>query len=93
MSLHTWRRQGSLKLNTCATIMLNFHWGRAAAGNKSLASIHTGSLLLCPTLCDPVDCGLPDFAVREGVLQARILEHIDQYWLSYPSRAVYFLLP
>ena len=28
-----------------------------------------------------------------GVLQARILEHIGQYWLPYPSRALYFLLP
>ena len=29
----------------------------------------------------------------QGVLQARILEHIGQYWLPYPSRALYFLLP
>ena len=28
-----------------------------------------------------------------GILQARILEHIGQYWLPYPSRALYFLLP
>ena len=28
-----------------------------------------------------------------GVLQARRLEHIGQYWLPYPSRALYFLLP
>ena len=28
-----------------------------------------------------------------GVLQTRILEHIGQYWLPYPSRALYFLLP
>ena len=28
-----------------------------------------------------------------GVLQARILERIGQYWVSYPSRALYFLLP
>jgi len=28
-----------------------------------------------------------------GILQARILEGIGQYWLSYPSRALYFLLP
>ena len=25
-----------------------------------------GSLRLCPTLCNPVDCGLPGFSVREG---------------------------
>jgi len=28
-----------------------------------------------------------------GVLQARILEHIGQYWFPYPSRTLYFLLP
>ena len=28
-----------------------------------------------------------------GVSPARILEHIGQYWLPYPSRALYFLLP
>ena len=27
----------------------------------------------CPTLCDPMDCSLPDFFVH-GILQARILE-------------------
>ena len=34
---------------------------------------------LCPTLCDPVDCSLPDFSVHE-ILQARILE-----WVAMPS--------
>ena len=32
----------------------------------------------CPTLCDPMDCGLSDSSVR-GILQARILE-----WVAYP---------
>ena len=32
-----------------------------------------------PTLCDPVDCGLPD-SPAHGVFQGRILE-----WLSFPS--------
>ena len=45
----------------------------------------------CPALCDPVDCGLPGSSVRR-VLQARTLECIGQYWLPYPSRALYFLL-
>ena len=36
----------------------------------------------CPTLCDPMDCNLPDFSVH-GILQARILE-----WVAIPfSRA------
>ena len=52
----------------------------------------SGSLWSCPTLCNPVDCGLPGSSVRE-VLQARTLGHIGQHWLLYPSRALYFLLP
>ena len=60
---------------------------------KSLVSMLTGSLWLCLTLCNLVDCGLPGFSVREGGLQARILEHIGQYWLPYPSRVLYFWMP
>ena len=93
MSLHTWHSQGPCKPSSCTTFMLNTHWGRAATGRKSLVSMHIGSLWLCPTLHNHVDCGLPGFSVREGVLQARILEGISQYWLPYPSRALYFLLP
>ena len=51
----------------------------------------SGLFLSCPTLCDSVECGLTAFFVR-GVLQARILERIGQYWLPYSSRALYFLL-
>ena len=93
MSLHTLSHQGPHKPSSCATFMLNSHWGRAASGKKkNLASIHTGSLWSCSSLCHPVDCGLPGFSVR-GVLQARILECIGQSWLLYPSRVLYFLLP
>jgi len=59
---------------------------------KYLASICAGSLWSYPTLCNPVDCGLPGFSAR-GVLQARILECTGQYWLPYSSRALYSLLP
>ena len=34
----------------------------------------------CPTLCDPMDCSLPDSSGRNGILQARILE-----WVAMPS--------
>ena len=44
-----------------------------------------GSIQSCPTLCSPVDCGLSGFSVT-GILQARILEHIGQYTLPYPSQ-------
>ena len=60
---------------------------------ENILSMCTGSLWSCPTLCDPVDCGLPGFSVRERVLQVRILEHIGQDWLPYLFRALYFLLP
>ena len=58
---------------------------------KSCVYAHKVASIL--SLCNPVDCGLPGFSVREGVLQARILEHIGQNWLPYPFRALYFLLP
>ena len=44
---------------------------------KSLVSMHAGLLRSCPMLCNPVDCVLPAFSIREVVLQARILE---LYW-------------
>ena len=33
------------------------------------------SLQLCPTLCNPINCSLPDSSVH-GILQARIVEEI-----------------
>ena len=67
----------------------HLHWGRAATGKKSFASMPAGSLRWSPTLRDPVDRGLPGFSVREGVLQARILDPTGQYWLPCPSRALF----
>ena len=92
MSLHTLCCQGPCKPSSCTTFMLNSNWGRASTGKKKLASMPSGLFWSCPTRCIPVDCGLPGFSVR-GALWARILEHIGQYWLPYPSRALYFLLP
>ena len=95
MSLHTWRHQGPRKPSSCTTLMLNSHRGKASTGKKIKKSrlwVQT-HCRLCLTLCDLVHCGLPGFCVREGVSQARILERIGQYWLPYPSRALYLLLP
>ena len=85
---------GSLQAKQLHHLHAQLTLGRAATGKKkkSLVFMHAESLRSYPTLCDPVDCGLPGFSVREGVLQARILERIGQYWLPYPSRALYFLL-
>ena len=57
----------------------------------------------CPTLGDPVDCGLPDSSVH-GILQARILEQAaisffrgssqprDQTWVSWHFRQILYCL-
>ena len=50
---------GPRKPSSGTPFTLNSHWGRAATGKKRLASMRAGSLRLCPTLCNPVDCGLP----------------------------------
>ena len=88
MYLHTWVPASQAAASPSFSTVTGAELPQA---KKSLASMHTGSLQSCAALCIPVDCGLPGFSVR-GVLQARILESIGQYWLSYPSRALYFLL-
>ena len=98
MSLNTWRYQGPCKPSSFTTFMLNSHWGRAAQAlkkkkKKSPVFMHAELLWSCRTLYDPVDCGLSGLSVSDGVLQARILERIGQFWLPSPSRALYFLLP
>ena len=59
------QHQGLQDANICATFMLNLHWGRAATGKKKDVFMRAGSLPSHPTLCDPVDCGLPGSSVRE----------------------------
>ena len=55
---------------------------RVTAGPKrphlDMCPGHTGSLLSCPALCDPLGYGLPGFSVQ-GLLQTRMLECIGQY--------------
>ena len=50
-----------------------------------VASVMSNSVTLWTVSCHA--------SLSGGVLQARILECIGQYWLPYPSRALYFLLP
>ena len=53
MSPHIWRCQGPHKPGSCATLMFNSHWGRAATGKKScpyahrVASVVSNSLRPC----------------------------------------------
>ena len=82
---------GSPQAKSCATFTLNSHWGRAATGSFRLGvQGHFSSIQLFATLWT-VACQAS--LSERGVLQARILERIGQYWLPYPSRTLYFLLP
>ena len=47
--------------------------------SSSSRSMNAKSLQLCPTLCDPVSCSLPDSPVH-GIVQAKIPE-----WVAGPS--------
>ena len=71
---------------------LTSHWW-AAMGKKSLASMRTGSLQSCLDSLTLYTVACQASLSGSGALQARILEHIDQYRLPYPFRALYFLLP
>ena len=97
----TWGHQGSRTSSSCTTLTGGSTLTRAELPQakkqktNNLAFMHAGSLQLCLTLWDPVDCGLPGFSVREGVLQARILELLaktgchtllEHYICYYPSR-------
>ena len=64
--------------------------GRKVMANLDAAAAAAKSLQLCPILCDPVDCSLPDFSIH-GILQARTLEwvaisfsmaNLDSIWKS-----------
>ena len=61
----TWHRQGPCKPSSCTTFTLKSHWGRAATGQKNLASACRMALVVSDS-CNPVDCGVPGFSVREG---------------------------
>ena len=93
MSLHTWHCQSPCKPSSCTTFMLNSHWGSADTGKKLVLSLrrqgHFGRVQLFMTL-RTVACQAS--LSGRGVF-SKILELIGQYWLPYPSRALYFLLP
>ena len=64
MFLHTRCHQGPRKPSSCTTFTLSSHWGRAATGKKVL-HLYTQGHFGRVSLCDPVNCGLPGFSVRE----------------------------
>ena len=89
MSLHTCRFQGPQKPSSCATFTLKSHWGRAATRKKSLASMHAGWLQSCPTLW-PCRLGPTRLLCQGGGSPGK---NTRAYWLSYPSRTLYCLMP
>ena len=50
-----------------------------SSGLREPSCVRAKSLQSCATLCDLVDCSLPDSS-DHGILQARILE-----WVAVPS--------
>ena len=44
--------------------------------------MHAESLWSCPTLCSPVDCGLPGFSVRENGSPGK---NTGVHWPSFPG--------
>ena len=78
MSLNTWRHQGPCKPSNCTTFTLNSHWGRAATGKtkkRSCVYERRVTSVLSDSL-QPVDCSLPGFSVREGILG----KNTGAYW-------------
>ena len=69
------------------------HGARAAAGRGPCLSVRRAASGKSSSVRPRRLCGPPGFSVREGGLQASILERIDQSWLPSPSRTLYFLLP
>ena len=65
--------------NATGTIQVNLK--KSEISPQSFCSMKVKVLIVqsCPTLCDPMDCSLPDSSVH-GILQARILE-----WVAMPS--------
>ena len=51
----------------------------------TITCVHAQSLQACPTLCDPMNHGLPGSSVH-GILQARILEWVA---ISFSSDKVW----
>ena len=68
---------GSLQAKQLCHLHAQLWWGQSCQGKKK--SCVCVRRFASVQLCGPADYGLPGFYVR-GVLQARILEYIGQYW-------------
>ena len=92
MSLHTWHRQSPHKPSIWATFTLKSPWGKGNTGKKSCVYVHKVILVMSGSVTLQT-VAFQAYLLGKGFLQARILGHTGQYWLPYPSRALYFLLP
>ena len=93
MSMHTLHRQGPRKPSCCTAFMLNAHCCHGPKINKQKSCINACRVTLVMSNSLQPYRLWPTRPLCQGVLQARILENIGQYWLPYPSRALDFLLP
>ena len=76
MSLHTWRRQGPRKPRAGPPSPSTLTGAELPQAKKVLRLCMQGHFG-CVRLCDPVDCGLPGFSVREGSSPGK---HTAVYW-------------
>ena len=67
---------GSLPARQLHHLHTQLTLGQCHRQNKSFVSMGAGLLQLCPILCDPVDCAMPSFSVREGGSPG----NIGAYW-------------
>ena len=85
---------GSPQAKQLCHIHAQLSLGQSCHRQKEALFLHTQSHFGCVQLFVTLYGVACQFSVEggRGVLQARILEHIGQYWLPYPSRVLYFLL-
>ena len=93
MSLHTWHHQGPCKPSSYPPSHSTLTGAELPQAKKSSIYVNRVASAVSDFL---LPCRLwPARLLYQGVgvLQARILEHIGQYWFPYPPRGLYFLLP
>ena len=61
---------------------------QASSAVCRLSAAAAKSLQSCPTLSDPMDCGLPGFSIH-GILQARVLEWGAIAFSGRPNTYIY----
>ena len=66
MSLHTWHHQGPCKPSSYPPSHSTLTGAELPQANKSCIYAHRVTSVVSYNLCDPVDCVLPGFSVREG---------------------------